>query len=148
DLPSYQRGEVRPRVFWDNRSGSSLFITAGATRESRTGGTVDGAVIPATKSPYRERLDTGRYDFGFVGQTLLSNAYVISVRASGTWLSHEHPLGDVREHDTRDTFFGEVSVRRRLRRHTVVVGAAIDHDTFTPKDVPQFAYTFTSPGVF
>jgi iron complex outermembrane receptor protein len=148
DLPSYQRAEVRPRVFWDNHSGSSLFITAGATRESRIGGTVGAAVIPATNSPYREKLDTGRYDVGVVGQTLLSNMYVVSVRGSGTWLSHDHTFGDVRERDTRDTFFGEVSARRSLGRHTVVVGAAIDHDTFTPKDVPQFAYTFTTPGVF
>src|SRR5262249_23128562 len=27
DLPGYQRAEVRPRLFWDNRSGSSLFVT-------------------------------------------------------------------------------------------------------------------------
>src|SRR5262245_17426175 len=41
DLPGYQRAEVRPRLFWENRSGSSLFVTAGASHESRTGGTVD-----------------------------------------------------------------------------------------------------------
>ncbi len=148
DLPSYGRAEIRPRVFWDNHRGSSLFVTAGATRESRTGGTVDGAVIPATNAPYREMLDTGRYDFGFVGQTLLSNRYVISVRSSGTWLSHDHAFGDVRERDTRDTFFGEVSARQHVGRHMVVVGAAIDRDRFNPKDVPQFGYAFTTPGVF
>jgi iron complex outermembrane receptor protein len=29
-----------------------------------------------------------------------------------------------------------------------VVGAALDRDALTPKDVPQFGYTFTTPGVF
>jgi iron complex outermembrane receptor protein len=148
DLPSYRRGEIRPRVFWDNHSGSSLFITAGATGESRTGGTIDGAVLPATNAPYRETLDTERYDFGIVGQTLMSNTYVVSLRGSSTWLSHDHTFGDVRERDTRDTFYGEVSVRRNVGRHTIVFGAAIDRDAFNPKDVPQFAYTFTTPGVF
>jgi outer membrane receptor for ferrienterochelin and colicins len=148
DLPGYHRAEIRPRVFWDNHTGSSLFITAGATQESRTGGTVGGALLSATHAPYRETLDTGRYDVGLVGQTLLSNAYVVSVRASGTWQSHDHTFGDVRERDAHDTFFGEVSARRKFGRHTLVVGAALDRDTFNPHDVPQFAYTFTTPGAF
>jgi len=148
DLPSYERADVRPRLFWDNHSGSSLFMTAGVMREWRTGGTVDGAVLPATNAPYRETLNSGRYDFGIVGQTLVSNAYVVSVHTSGTWQTHDHTFGDVRERDTHDTFFGELSARRKFGQHTVVIGAALDRDAFNPKDVPQFAYTFTTPGVF
>jgi iron complex outermembrane receptor protein len=148
DLAGYHRAEIRPRLFWDNHSGSSLFVTTGATQETRTGGTTDGAVLPATGFPYRETLDTGRYDFGIVGQTLVSNAYVIAVRGSGTWQTHDHTFGDVRERDTHDTFFGELSVRRTFGQHTLVVGAALDRDVFNPTDVPQFAYTFTTPGVF
>ena len=37
DLPHYGRGVVRPRFFWDNGQGRSLFLTTGATRETRTG---------------------------------------------------------------------------------------------------------------
>src|SRR5436190_2298364 len=148
DLPGFHRAEIRPRLFWDNHRGSSLFVTTGATWETRTGGTTAGALLHATQAPYRETLDTGRYDVGMVGQTLVSNAYVVSVRASGTWQSHDHAFGEVRERDTHDTFFGEVSVRRQFGRHTVVVGAALDRDAFTPNDVPQFAYTFTTPGAF
>ena len=148
DLAGYRRAEVRPRLFWDNHSGSSLFVTVGATQEARTGGTVDGALLPATNAPYRETLNTGRYDFGIVGETLVSNTYVISVRGSGTWQSHDHTFGDVRERDTHDTFFGEVSARRSYGSHTVVVGAALDRDVFNPTDTPQFAYTYTTPGVF
>ena len=148
DLPSYQRAEVRPRLFWDNHRGSSLFVTVGAMHESRTGGTVDGAVLPATDAPYQETLDSDRYDFGVVGQTLVSGASVVAVRASGTWQSHDHTFGDVRERDTHDTFFGEVSARRTFGPQTVVIGAALDRDVFKPTDVPQFGYTFTTPGVF
>jgi iron complex outermembrane receptor protein len=148
DLPGYHRAEVRPRVFWDNHRGSSLFVTAGLSQESRTGGTVYGAVLPATNRPYRETLETGRYDVGFVGQTLVAQEYVVAIRCSATWLSHDHLFGEVRERDARDTVFGEVSARRALGRHTVVVGAAFDRDTFNPKDVPQFGYTYRTPGVF
>jgi iron complex outermembrane receptor protein len=148
DVAGYDRGEIRPRLFWDNHSGSSLFMTAGASRENRRGGTADGAVLLATRTPYRETLDTGRYDFGVVGQTVVSDAYVISARSSGTWQTHDHTFGDVRERDTHNTFFGELSARRTFGQHTLVVGAALDRDAFNPEDVPQFGYTFTTPGVF
>jgi outer membrane receptor for ferrienterochelin and colicins len=148
DLPSYNRAEVRPRLFWDNHTGSSLFVTTGATWETRTGGTTSGAVIPATQSPYREVLDTGRYDVGVVGQTLLSNIYVLSARASGTWQSHDHAFGDVRERDNHDSFFAELSARRKVGRQTFVVGAAIERDAYNARDTPQFSYSFTTPGVF
>jgi iron complex outermembrane receptor protein len=147
DLPHYSRAEIRPRLFWDNHAGSSAFVTAGAMHETRAGGTVGGAVVPAG-TPYSERLDTGRYDLGIVAQTLLANAYVVSLRASGTWQAHDHTFGSVRERDTRDTFFGELSARRTIRRHTLVVGAAVERDAFDPRDVPPFAYTFTTPGLF
>jgi outer membrane receptor for ferrienterochelin and colicins len=148
DLAGYRRAEIRPRFFWDNHSGSSLFVTAGATQESRTGGTVSGAVLQPTGAPYRETLDTGRYDIGIVGQTLVWNAYVISVRGSGTWQTHDHSFGDVREQDSHDTFFGEFAARRKFGLHTLVFGAALDRDEFNPEDVPQYGYTFTTPGVF
>jgi iron complex outermembrane receptor protein len=148
DLAGYHRAEIRPRVSWDNGRGSSLFLTTGAMGETRTGGTVDGGVLPATNAAYRETLETARYDVGVVGQTVLPNGFVVSFRGSGTWLSHDHMFGDVRERDTRDTFFGEVSARRTFGRQTLVVGAAADRDAFDPKDVPQFAYAFTAPGIF
>jgi iron complex outermembrane receptor protein len=148
DVPGYDRAELRPRLFWDDHSGSSLFVTTGATWETRKGGTTAGAAIPATGSPYRETLDTGRYDVGVVGQTLVSHDYLIAARASGTWLSHDHTFGDVRERDTHGTFFGEVSARRTFGRQTFVVGAAVERDAFDARDVPQFSYTFTVPGVF
>jgi iron complex outermembrane receptor protein len=148
DLPGYHRAEIRPRVFWDNHSGSSLFITSGATSETRHGGTTAGAVLSTTQSAYRETLDTRRYDFGVVGQTLLSNTYVVSARASGTWQSHDHTFDVMRERDTHDTFFGELSARRKFGRHTFVAGAAVERDAFNARDVPQFSYTFTAPGLF
>ena len=147
DLPSYKRAEVRPRVFWDNHSGSSLFVTTGVTWETRAGGTTPGSVLPATQSAYRETLGTGRYDVGLVGQTLVSD-YVVSARASGTWQSHDHAFGDVRERDTHDTFFAELSARRKVGRQTFVLGAAFERDAFDARDTPQFSYAFKVPGLF
>src|SRR5262249_6330431 len=59
-----------------------------------------------------------------------------------------HQFGEVRERDRHELLFGEVSVRGATGRHTWVVGAAAEHDAYRPKDVPRFAYTYVTPGVF
>lgn len=148
DLPKYARGLVRPRVFWDNHAGGSFFATAGATIENRSGGTMPGAVLASTGSPYLEQLNTRRFDAGAAGQALLDQKYVVSVRGSFTHQSQDHTFGDVVERDARDTGFLEATARRARGRQTFVGGVAIERDVFRPRDVPRFASTYTVPGVF
>jgi iron complex outermembrane receptor protein len=148
DLPYYARGVVRPRVFWDNHAGGTFFATAGATIEDRSGGTMPGAVLPATGQPYLEELDTRRFDVGTAGQMLVGGKYVASVRGSFASQTQDHQFGDVRERDGHDTLFAEATLRRAIGRHTLVGGVALERDAFSPRDVPRFAYAFTVPGVF
>ena len=148
DLAKYARGVVRPRVFWDNHAGRTFFATAGATIENRNGGTMPGAVLPATGQPYLEELDTRRFDAGAAGQWLVGERYVVSARGSIASQSQDHQFGDVRERDGHDSTFAEATVRRAIGRHTLVGGVALERDAFNPQDVPRFAYTYTVPGVF
>lgn len=60
---------IRPRLFWDDGAGRSLFATVGGTTEHRQGGTVAGAVTP-DGSAFEEALDTSRLDGGVVGRFL------------------------------------------------------------------------------
>ncbi len=83
-----------------------------------------------------------------MAQTLLSNTYIVSGRASGTWQSHDHRFDAIHERDTHDTFFGELSARRKLGRQTFVAGGAVERDIFDARDVPLFSYTYTVPGLF
>ncbi len=147
DMARYARGVVRPRVFWDDGQGRSLLLTAGATRESRSGGTGRGRVLPATGSPYREALDTRRNDFGALWQTVTGGS-VINARAAIAQNRRDHRFGTTLERDRHETGFAEVTVRRAAGRHTWVAGAAVEHDAYTPADVPRFDYSFTTPGVF
>jgi outer membrane receptor for ferrienterochelin and colicins len=142
DLPGYSRGVIRPRVFWDGGNGRSFFATAGFTAENREGG---GA--PAGMA-YREALDTRRIDGGAVGQTLLRQRYVLVARAAVMQQRHDHQFGEIRERDRHETAFGELTLRAPARGHTFVAGAALERDAYRPIDFPQFAYTFTVPGVF
>ena len=147
DMPRYGRGVVRPRFFWDDGQGRSLLLTAGATRETRSGGTQPGRVLPATETSYREALDTRRHDFGALWQTLAGRS-VVTVRAAFARQWHDHRFGESLERDRHETGFAELAVRRAAGRHTWVAGAAFEQDAYRPADVPRFAYAFTTPGLF
>lgn len=146
DLPRYARGVFRPRVFWDNGSGSTFFATVGTTIENREGGTTPGAA-PSRTGPHIESLDTRRFDGGVVAQTLLGTR-VLTARVALAQQRHEHRFGEVLERDRHNTAFGEVAIRGTAGRQTWVAGAAIETDGYRPRDLPQFEYTYTTPGVF
>lgn len=149
DLAGYSRGVVRPRVFWDGGDGRSLFLTGGVTAEDREGGTLPGRVLAATGEPYLEALYTRRYDFGSSFQFLAWKRYVVTGRAAASWQQHDHRFGEVRERDRHGMVFGELSIRgTSWGRHTWVAGAAAERETYRPLDVPRFAYTYTTPGIF
>jgi iron complex outermembrane receptor protein len=148
DLPGYSRAVVRPRLFWNGASGSSVFLTAGATIEDRDGGTSEGAVLAATGAPYGEALDTQRFDAGFLGQTIRAGRFVVTARAAFSRQSHEHVFGEATEDDTHSTGFGEIAVRGTAGKHTWVAGAAIERDQYRALDLPRFSHTFTIPGIF
>ena len=148
DLAGYTRGVLRPRVFWDDGQGRSAFLTAGVTVEDREGGTMDGGVLEATGAPYREALDTRRYDVGGTAQALVAGRYVLTARGAAAWQRHDHRFGEVRERDAHDTVFSELALRGAAGTHTWVAGVAYERDAFRPRDVPQFAYTYNTPGVF
>jgi iron complex outermembrane receptor protein len=148
DLPEYARGVVRPRFYWDNGAGGSALFTGGITYENRSGGTMPGAVLPATGQAYREALNTRRYDGGGNVQRVVAGSYVLSFRFSASVQNHRHQFGEVREMDRHELVLGEVAIRGSRGRNNWVAGAAIQRDAYRPFDVPRFAYTYTTAAVF
>ncbi len=148
DVAGYRRAIVRPRAFWDGGSGRSAFLTAGLTWEDRTGGTLEGRVLPAAGAAYREALETRRYDVGGTAQTLVARQFVLTARGSATWQQHGHTFGTSVERDRHTNIFGEVALRGMVGSSTWVAGLAYERDVFDPRDVRRFAYTFDVPGVF
>lgn len=148
DLAHYERGVVRPRVFWDDGQGQSFFLTVGTTLEDRNGGTQPDAVLPTTGLPYPEALQTQRFDVGALWQTLAAGRYVVTARATTARQWHDHQFGEVLERDRHSTDFAEVTLRGSNGAHTWVGGLAVERDAYDPTDLPHFAYTYTTPGVF
>ena len=148
DLPGYARAVIRPRVFWDAGDGRTFFATVGTTIENREGGTMPGRVLAPTGAPYAEALDTRRVDGGAAGQMLLGGKYVFTARAAFAQQRHRHQFGEAIEHDRHDTVFSETAIRGTAPRQTWVLGAAIEYDGYTNRDLPRFDHAFTIPGVF
>jgi outer membrane receptor for ferrienterochelin and colicins len=147
DLAGYRRAVVRPRVFWSDGAGRSLFVTVGGTLENREGGTLPGTTSPAGTA-YTEALDTRRMDMGVMGRLLVAGDRLITVRASAMGQRHDHRFGAVRERDLHTTGFGEVAITGTDRGHTWVVGAALQHEGYDARDVAGFDYRHTTPSLF
>jgi outer membrane receptor for ferrienterochelin and colicins len=138
DLPRYERGLARPRLFWNDDRGNRFFATAGVTIEDREGGA----------AAHVEALDTRAFDAGILDQRLIGGSYLLVTRAAFSRKSHDHRFGDVREDDRHTTAFGEVTVRGTAGAHTWVAGAAIESDRYRNANVPAADYSFSIPGVF
>lgn len=148
DLAGYSRAVVRPRIFWSDGTGRSLFATGGAMWEQRHGGTMPSDVLPATGAPYPESLDTTRFDAGIVGQAPIAGRYVLTTRVSATRKDEDYLRGDVRERDGQDTVFAEIALRGTARRQTWVGGVAFERSSLDSRNQPSFAYEYNVPGMF
>ena len=148
DLGGYARGVVRPRFYWDDKSGRTALLTGGFTYEERSGGTMPGAVLPATGASYTEALNTRRYDSGGNIQWLIADRYVVASRFSVSEQQHRHQFGELRESDRHELLFAEVSLRGSAGKNTWVAGAVAQREAYRPFDVPRFSYTYSVPGLF
>jgi outer membrane receptor for ferrienterochelin and colicins len=146
DLPAYRRLELRPRLFWDNGTGRSVFATIGAMAEERKGGTIGAATVPDGRS-FPEELGTQRFDGGIVGRFLVGK-HPLSVRGSAMTQRRRHQFGEITERDHRETWFGEVSLNGSNRGHTWLVGSALQADLYRSRTVPVMDYTYVVPAMF
>jgi outer membrane receptor for ferrienterochelin and colicins len=147
DLPGARRAVLRPRLFWDDQAGHSLFLTAGGMAENRDGGTVEGGTTPAG-GEYPETLRTRRIDGGFVGRFLTEGGRLLSFHGSLARVAGDRLLGTVREQDVREVEFAEGSLAGGARGHTWVLGAAYVGESLHAVDLEDLDYRNRAPGIF
>jgi outer membrane receptor for ferrienterochelin and colicins len=147
DVPGYERIVVRPRLFWTGPRCQTAMLTAGFTGEHRTGGTVPGATDPVGAA-FPERLRTRRLDIGGVMRLLPGATNILNARASASLQRHRHTFGVVLENDEHLTWFGEIAHTWSRATQTWVLGAALQQERYTARDVAGFDFTFTTPGLF
>ncbi len=147
DMPGYKRGVLRPRLFWENGKGRTLFTTLGVMAEDRRGGTLAGAAAPDGR-PFVQFLDTRRVDTGSVLRIPLAGNRLVTLRGSLAWRSERRLLGDFLERGRQITWFGEAVLMGSSGRHNWLVGGALQQDAYDGRDLPAFDYRFTTPGLF
>jgi outer membrane receptor for ferrienterochelin and colicins len=147
DVAGYERGMLRPRLFYSDGEGTTIMATGGAIFEDRRGGTLDGRVAP-DGAPFAESLGTSRGNLGGVMRRVMASSRLLSVRGSYGRESQDRTFGEVRERGVRSTGFGEISLQGAYARHTWVVGGAYQHDGYDARDLPMFDYSFNAPAVF
>lgn len=146
DLPTYARGVLRPRLFWEGEDGRSVFATVGVTAENRRGGTTPEGLAPDGR-PFPENLDSRQVDGGTVMKFPLGSNTLLTARGSFTYRSEERLFGDSFERGRRLTGFGEVVVRGAAGRHVWVIGGAIQQDQYENRDLTGFDFNFVTPGL-
>ncbi|MGE3578922.1 MAG: TonB-dependent receptor [Vicinamibacterales bacterium] len=147
DVPTYRRAMARPRVQWADGRGRSVFLTAGLTRERRSGGSVPGRTAPDGQ-PFPESLGTTRIDAGVVARAVVRETRVLTLRGSTMALRHDLLRGREREQDVHGTGFLEGSLTGAHGAHTWVAGAAMQFDRYRHAALPDFDYTYAVPGLF
>lgn len=147
DVARYSRGAARPRLFYDNGRGGTVFATVGLNTEDREGGTLWGRPAPDGR-PFVQALDTRRADTGVVARWVTEAGRVVAVRGSIARTGQQRRFGDVLEDGRRVVWFGEASVAGVRGRHSWVVGGALTQDRHRSDAAPSAAFTFTTPGLF
>jgi iron complex outermembrane receptor protein len=147
DLPSYRRVTARPRLMWEDGSGRSVFFTVGGMAEERRGGSMPEHTAPDGR-PFPENLTTRRFDAGVVARLPLGPTRVLTLRSSGLGQWHNHTFGPTPAHDFHHTWFGEGALTGQSGRHTWVLGAALQRDRYSARELSSFNYNHVVPGIF
>ena len=147
DMAGYKRGSVRPRFYWQNDNGANLYVTLGAMKEQRDGGTAINATLP-DGSFFPLNQDSRRTDFGFIYDQPLGDATNINVRGSAMKQDHQHQYGEVFEDDSHKSYLIESSVSGYSDKTAWLIGAALQSEQFNSKTFADFNYDYQVPGIF
>jgi iron complex outermembrane receptor protein len=147
DLAKYSRWTLRPRVYYDDGSGRSLFVTMGFMDEDRDGGTMPGATLPGGGA-FADALHTRHLDGGAVGRVALAGGRYVDAKFSLATSDHDRVYGTERARDSQTTYLGEATLSGRQGSHAWVLGVALDGDRLETADVPGVGYSYTAPAAF
>lgn len=147
DMAAYQRATIRPRVYWESEDGANLYLTFGAMKEEREGGTVEGATVP-NGNPFIQSQDSFRLDSGFIFDQPLGEVLNLNVRGSAMRQEHDHVNGLIQENDIHESYLLESSVSGYGDTSAWLVGVAYQSDRFDSGNFSEFNYNFQVPGLF
>ncbi len=147
DISGYERWTARPRLFWTDASGASVFMTVGAMTEQRKGGTLPARLAP-NGLPFVQSQDTKRLDAGVVAAFPIDALGLLHLRGSAMTQDHDHRFGDVLEKDQHSTLYAEASLAGEIGPTSLLGGIAMQSDAYESATFPGFNYSYDTPAVF
>ena len=147
DLAGYERGSVRPRFYWQDDSGANFYLTLGAMKEQRVGGTLDGATV-SDGNEFPLTQNTLRTDLGFIYDQPLGDVLNLNLRGSAMNQDHEHEFGAVLEDDSHESYLIETSLSGYSDKTAWLVGLALQSEKFASETFSEFDYSYQVPGLF
>lgn len=147
DIAQYQRATVRPRLYWESDSGANLYVTFGAMKEEREGGTTAQGTV-ADGNPFAQNQDSLRLDSGFIFDQPLADDLNLNLRGSAMRQEHDHLYGVVEENDTHESYLLESSISGYSDEIAWLLGAAYQSERFDSQDFSEFNYDYQVPGLF
>ncbi len=147
DMAGYNRGSIRPRVYWQGENGANLYVTMGVMKEQRNGGTLDTATVP-DGTQFLQTQDTLRTDAGFIYDQPLGEMMNLNVRGSAMHQAHQHEFGTEYEEDNHESQLIESSLSGYFDELAWVVGLALQSEKFDSDTDSEFNYSYQVPGLF
>ncbi|RZQ51959.1 TonB-dependent receptor [Pseudoalteromonas phenolica] len=147
DMAYYERATMRPRVYWSGENGANLYMTMGAMKEQRNGGTDEGAVMPDGQA-FVQNQDSLRLDGGLIFEQPLNDTLSLNVRSSLMQQEHEHQYRHVLEDDKHNSYLVESSITGFTNKAAWIVGVAYQEEQFESEQYNEFDYKFEVPGLF
>ncbi|MFQ3191234.1 MAG: outer membrane receptor for ferrienterochelin and colicins [Paraglaciecola sp.] len=147
DMAGYERGSIRPRLYWQDDNGANLYVTLGVTTEQRDGGTLGEATVP-DGNQFPQTQGTLRTDIGFIYDQLLGEVVNLNVRGAAMNQDHEHQFGAVQEDDSHESYLIESSLSGYSDKTAWLVGLALQSEKYESDTFPGFGYSYQVPGLF
>lgn len=147
DFAGYERGAIRPRIYWQNDDGANLYLTLGSMQEKRNGGTVENATL-SDGNAFVQSQDTERTDLGFIFDSPLSDDVSLNLRGSAMSQQHDHLFGEAFDSDRHESYLFESSVSGYTDKIGWLIGAAYQAEHFSSDIYSAFDYRYETPGLF
>jgi outer membrane receptor for ferrienterochelin and colicins len=146
DLAGYRRYTIRPRVFWNDGAGRSLFATLGLLDESRLGGTFARKTL-ADGQPFLDALQTRRIDGGLVAKSALRNDRQLETRWSMTRQTQDRNFGRQHVQDAQLSTHGEATIARSTLHNKWLLGIAMQFEQLRSSNAPDAEYRYVVPAL-
>ncbi|HEU4989475.1 MAG TPA: TonB-dependent receptor [Gemmatimonadaceae bacterium] len=147
DQPGLRRGELRPRLFYSDRAGRTLMVSAGVLDEARAGGALPGRTAFAAPIGL-DSLSTQHGDVGVSASAPIARNVTVSLRASANVQSRRRIVSGALEREHEGATFGELSATADAGAQTFIGGVAWQQDRYVNRDQPWANGVETAPGVF